>query len=110
MAVIALTALPAAGDERFRITYERDDRQETSIVLTGTVFNESGRDVVDVYVRAEALGASGKVVATGIAFASSFLAGRGSATFVAKVPRVEGVRAFRVGVSSFREASGGQAP
>jgi hypothetical protein len=108
--MIALVALPAAGDERFRITYERDDRQETSIVLTGTVVNESRRDVVDVYVKAEALGVSGKVVATGIAFASSFLPGHGSATFVAKVPRVEGVRAFRVSVSSFREGSGSQAP
>lgn len=110
VALIAFTALPAVGDGRFRITYERDDRQGASIVITGTVFNESGRDVVDVYVTAEALGPSGKVVATGIAFASSLLPGNGSANFVAKIPRVEGVRSVRVGVSAFREASGSQAP
>jgi hypothetical protein len=107
---LALGPPPAQGDERFRITYERDRAEATAIVLRGSVSNEGRRDVVDVYVTAEALNASGKVVATGITFVSAFLPQRGQAPFVAKIPQVEGVQSFRVSVSGFREAFGSEAP
>lgn len=107
---LCLLALPAPGQEPFRVTYEHRQDEGGSIVLAGTVSNVGSRDVVDVYVTAAALNAVGKVVATGIAFVSSAIPRGRSATFVAKVPRVDGIQNFRVAVSSFRYGGGPESP
>ena len=100
--LLVLLALQAGATGQFRISYRMGPREPTSAVLVGTVFNDSPRDVVDVWVTAEALNASGTVVATGIAFVAGLLPGRDSVPFVAKVPAVEGVSMFRIEVTSFR--------
>jgi hypothetical protein len=53
----------------------------------GEVFNDGLRDVVDVWVTADAFNAEGKVVGRGLAFVTSFLPGRGTTTtFTVKLP------------------------
>ena len=76
----------------------------------GEVSSDGLRDVVDVWVTADALNAEGKVVGRGIAFVTSFLPGRGTTTFTVKLPRAEEAHSFRLVVSSFRYASGAQSP
>ena len=100
----------ASGQENFRVTYTREQSASGPSVLSGTVFNDARLDAHDVYVTAQALDASGKVVASGIAYvAGSIPAGR-SANFTAKVPNVPGVERFRVSVSSARMGYGAQSP
>jgi hypothetical protein len=99
-----------ATAQPFRITFRRERDEPSSIVLKGEVFNDGRRDVVDVWVTADALNAEGKAVGRGIAFVASFLSGGGSTTFTVKLPRVEEADSFRLGVSSFRYASGLQSP
>ena len=105
-----LVALPARGQEHFRVTYTRGRDEGRSIVLTGTVSNVGPRDVVDVYVTAAALNGAGKVVASGIAFVASAIPRGGSVAFTAKIPQVDGIQDFRVGVSSFRSGGGPESP
>ncbi len=100
----------AGAAPRFRIVHQRDPDEATSIVVSGTVFNEENRDVVEVWVTAEALGASGKVLATGLAFVSSSIPSRRSASFRAKLPRVDGVQSFRLSVSAFRYGATAESP
>ncbi len=102
--VVSLVLIPLTGAAQgpFRISYHRDRDEPSSIVLAGTVFNDGSRDVVDVWLTAEALNSAGKVLATGITFASGLLPAHGSASFVAKVPRVDGAHEFRLAVRSFR--------
>lgn len=113
--LVALTValvLPSglARGQEFRVTYNVDRSGADQMQVTGTVFNESRLEVLDVSVTAEALDAKGKVLARGIAYVSSRIAGQDSAPFVAKVPAVPGVARFRVAVSSFRAGLGTQAP
>jgi hypothetical protein len=96
--------------QEFRLTFERQPDEPTSLVLAGTVSNETSRDVVDVWVSAVALNASGRVVGRGLAFASPLLRSRAATNFTIKLPRVEQVQSFRVSVSSFRYLSGGESP
>ena len=107
---LPLLALPAHGQEPFRVTYDHGQDEGGSIVVTGTVSNVGSRDVVDVYVTAAARNAAGKVVASGIAFVSSAIPRGRSAPFTAKIPRVEGIHDFHVGVSSFRYGGGQESP
>jgi hypothetical protein len=95
----------------FRIAFRRERDEPTSIVLRGEVFNDEIRDVVDVWVTAEAMSAGDQVVGRGmIAFVTSFLPGRGSTPFTVRLPRAEEIRSFRLSVSSFRYAAGVQSP
>lgn len=94
----------------FRITFRRDHDEPSSIVLMGEVSNDGLRDLVDVWVTADALNAGGQVVGRGMAFVTSFLPERGTTTFRVKLPRVDEARSFRLAVSSFRYASGTQSP
>src|SRR5215472_9646897 len=64
-------AVPAAAQTRFRTTYNVRSRDARSVVLEARVFNDTGVDVLDVWVTAEALSPSGKVVGRGIAFVGS---------------------------------------
>ena len=76
----------------------------------GDVFNDSLREVVDVWVAAEALNAGDQIVGRGIAFVTSYLPGRGTTAFTVKLPRVDEAHSFRLVVSSFRYATGVQSP
>jgi hypothetical protein len=107
---LALLDAGLALAQPFRITFARERDEPTSIVLRGEVFNDGRRDVVDVWVTADAVNAEGKAVGRGIAFVASLLPERGSATFTVKLPRAEQARSFRLEVSSFRHASGVQSP
>lgn len=107
---LVLLGVGLAIAQPFRITFRREPAAPSSIVLMGEVSSDGPRDVVDVWVTADALNAEGKVVGRGIAFVTSFLPGRGTATFAVKLPRVEEARSFRLSVSSFRYASGAQSP
>lgn len=107
---LVLITVTDAAQNRFRVSYHRDRDEPSSIVLGGTVFNDDDRDVVEVWVTAEALNSAGTVVATGITFASGLIRGHGNASFVAKIPRVESAREFRLAVTSFRYGSMAQSP
>ena len=107
---LALLDVGLAMAQPFRITFGRERDEPSSIVVKGEVFNDGRRDVVDVWVTADALDAEGKAVGRGIAFVTSFLPERGSAAFTVKLPRAEQARSFRLVVSSFRHASGVQSP
>jgi hypothetical protein len=56
---------------------------------------------VDVYVTAEALDATGKIVASGVSYVGSVNAGT-SGAFVIKVPAARNAANFRVLVTGFR--------
>ena len=109
MCLVLLDAALATA-QPFRITFERQRDEPTSIVLKGQVFNDGARDIVDVWVTADALDAEGKAVGRGIAFVASFLPGRGGTAFTVKLPRVERAHSFRLFVSSFRYAAAAQSP
>lgn len=108
--VLLLAASASFCQARFRITYTPRPREASSVVVDGRVFNDADRDVLDVWVRAEAVNASGKVVATGLGFVGSSIPGHGSAAFTAKVPFVEGMQTFRLAVNSYRESAAFQSP
>lgn len=107
---LVLFGVGLATAQPFRITFRRERDEPTSIVLRGEVSSDNVRDLVDVWVTAEALNAGNEVVSRGIAFVTSFLPGRGSSPFTVKLPRVEETRSFRLSISSFRYASGMQSP
>jgi len=106
VAAIALLALSAPVSARaqanFKVTYQVERTDAKRVHLAGRVYNAAGVDVVDVYVTAEALDASGKVLARGIAFVAASIRARSDADFSARVPNVTGTTGFRVSVSSFR--------
>jgi hypothetical protein len=110
--VVALLvfAVPASTQERFRITYDVKWRDAKATLLEGRVFNDTGRDAFDVWVTAEALSASGKVLGRGIAFVGSAIYRGDSASFEAKLPAAEGVETFRIAVTSYRAGSEAQSP
>ena len=105
-----LCASLSVGQSRFRVTYTPRPRDASALVLDGRVSNEADRDVLDVWVTAEALNASGKVLATGLCFVSPSIAAHRNAGFVAKLPFREGVQSFRVAVTSYREGTAFQSP
>ena len=105
VAASLLWASPAAPQAKFRTTFSVKARDATSIVLEGQVLNETGRDAFDVWVTAEGLSPSSKVLTTGITFVRSAIARGASAPFEAKIPTVEGVESFRVSVTSYRAGS-----
>jgi hypothetical protein len=108
--VVLLVASASFCQARFRITYTPRPPGASSVVLDGRVFNDADRAVVDVWVKAEAMNASGKVLATGLGFVGSSIPAHGSAAFEAKVPLVEGAQTFRLTVNSYRESSAFQSP
>ena len=107
MAAVALFAvLPAPvllrAQATFNVTYQVERTEAKRVHLAGRVYNAAGVDAVDVWVTAEALDASGKVLARGIAFVAPSIPARSDADFSARVPNVVGTTGFRVSVSSFR--------
>ena len=107
---LLVLANPGATQARFRITYDVKSRDEKAVLLEGRVFNDTGADVLDVWVTAQALSASGKVLGRGIAFVGSSISRGESAPFEAKVPAAEGVETFRVAVTSYRASREVQSP
>jgi hypothetical protein len=107
---LVLLDVGLATAQPLRITFQRERDEPSSIVLMGEVFNDGLRDIVDVWVTADARNAEGKIVGRGVAFVASFLRGRGTTTFAVKLPRAEQAHSFRLGVSSFRYASAEQSP
>jgi len=103
-----LLVSPVAPQARFRTTYTVKARDAAGIVLEGQVVNDTGRDVFDVWVTAEALSPSHKVLSTGITFVRSAIARGASAPYEAKIPAAEGVETFRVSVTSFRAGAATQ--
>jgi hypothetical protein len=103
-----LWASPLAPQARFRTSYTVKARDATGIVLEGQVINDTGRDAFDVWVTAEGLSPSSKVLTTGITFVRSAIARSASAPFEAKIPAVEGIETFRVTVTSYRAGSAPQ--
>jgi hypothetical protein len=113
VSLLALTAppVPAPAQAKFKITYQVERTDSKRVHLAGRVYNDAGVDAVDVYVTAEALDASGKVLARGIAFVARSIPARSDTDFSARVPNVAGTTGFRVGVSSFRFGLGrGESP
>lgn len=116
MALAALGALAAGADPAraqgpLRVTWSVERTGPTHVELAGRVMNDSSQDVVEVYVTAEALDASGKVLARGIAFVATQIPSRRASEFSARVPNVRGTTGFRVGVSNYRLGLGrGESP
>ena len=100
----------AASQQTFRITFHRQHDEPSSIVLAGEVVNDGPRDVVDIWVGAQAENAGNQIVSRGMAYVTSYLPGRATTAFVIKLPLVEEARFFQVTVSSFRYASSVQSP
>lgn len=107
---LVLLGVRLAAAQPFRITFQREPDEPSSIVLRGEVSNDGVRDVVDVWVAADAQNAEGKVVGRGMAFVASVLRGRATTAFTVKLPRVAQAQSFRLAVASFRYASGDQSP
>jgi hypothetical protein len=105
VALLVLVGVGLAAAQPFRITFHRERDEPSSIVLAGEVVNDGPRDVVDVWVTAEAENARGQVVGTSMAFVRTFLPGHGTTAFTIKLLPVEEARSFRLVVSSFRYAS-----
>jgi hypothetical protein len=95
----AATALAQASP--FRITHVVERRAPEHVTVTGRVFNEARNDAVEVYVTAEALDGSGRVIASGVSYVGSVPAGA-SAAFLVKIPAARAAANFRVLVTSFR--------
>jgi hypothetical protein len=110
LAAIALILGGVHAQEGFRVVYNIDRSNPEQIQVAGTVFNDSGQDVFDVSITAEALDAKGKIVARGITYVSARIPGRGSAAFVCKVPVVPAAVRYRAAVSGFRLGAGPQSP
>jgi hypothetical protein len=109
LALAVVMAAPGAAQvavpSTVRVTYSVDRTGPTYAELSGRVFNDGPVDVVDVYVNAAAIDASGKVVAQGIPFVGS-VAARSSTSFKARVPVAAGAAGYRVGINSFRFGMG----
>jgi hypothetical protein len=113
LAALLVTGVAPATAQKipagFRVTYNVDKTGPTHVELSGQVYNDNAVDATDVYVSAEAVDSSGKVVAEGIPYVGS-VRSRSSAPFKARVPVVPNATAFRVGINSFRFALGRESP
>ena len=108
LAAAAMTVV-AQTPANLRVTHTVDKTGPTSAELSGRVINDGAVDVIDVYVNASAIDASGKVLAQGIPFVGTVPA-RGSTPFKTRVPVVPGATGYRVGINSFRYAFGRESP
>jgi hypothetical protein len=100
VALFATSAL-AQGPGPFRVTHNVEKGTQAQVTIAGRVYNEARSDAIDVYVTAEALDASGKVMASGVSYVGSVSAGSSTA-FVVKVPSARPAASFRVLVTSYR--------
>ena len=103
IALVVAGADPGSAQrpDALRVTHRVETTGSTYSELSGLVFNDGSVDVVDVYVNAAAIDGAGKVLAQGIPYVGTVRA-RGSTPFKARVPLVQGVTGYRVGINSFR--------
>ena len=100
--VTALVTLPvAAQTSSFRLTHTIDKGTQAQVTVTGRVFNDARADAIDLYVTAEALDSTGKIIASGVSYVGTVSAGN-SAAFIIKVPAARNAANFRVLVTGFR--------
>jgi hypothetical protein len=109
-ALVAAAIGSGQAQETFRVTFEVDRTNPEQTQVAGIVYNDSLQDMLDISVTAEALDARGKVVARGITYVTSRIPGRGSVSFLAKVPSVPNAVRYRASVSSYRAGMSSQAP
>lgn len=111
MAVAALALTPGLGraQDPFHLSYtvERGTGSAPARV-NGRVLNEGNQEALDVYVTAEAVDASGKVLGRGIVFVSASIPPRGIVPFSISIPAAQNAASFRVRVSSYRQGMGQQ--
>ncbi len=111
LAVLVIAgAASADAQEAFRVVFDVDRSNPEQMQVMGTVYNDSSQDMFDVSVTAEALDAKGKVVARGITYVTPRIPGRGSVSFLAKVPSVPTAVRYRASVSSYRAGFSSQSP
>lgn len=103
IALVVAGADPGSAQkpDALRVTHRVDATGSTHSELSGWVFNDGPIDLVDVYVNAAAIDGAGKVLAQGIPYVGTVPA-HGSIPFKARVPVVQGVTGYRVGINSFR--------
>jgi hypothetical protein len=85
----------------FRLTHTIDKGTQAQVTVTGRVFNEGRADAIDVYVTAEALDGSGKIIASGVSYVGTVPVGN-SAAFIIKVPAARNAANFRVLVTGYK--------
>src|SRR5215467_4016316 len=95
--VVAAAALPvdAQSPANLRVTHTVDKTGPTSAELSGRVFNDGAVDVIDVYVNAPAVDASGTVLAQRIPFVGTVPA-RARTPFNTRVQVVVGATRYSV--------------
>ena len=99
---VVLANVPAAGQATpFRITHTIDKGPQPQVTISGRVFNDGRADAIDVYVAADALDAGGKIMASGVSYVGTVMAGN-STGFVIKVPSARTAVSFRVVITSFK--------
>jgi len=111
MAVGALTLIPGLGraQEPFHLAYTIERGSGSGPTrINGRVVNEGTFEASDVYVTAEAIDPSGKVLGRGIVFVSPSIPPRGIVPFSISVPAAPTATSFRVRVSSYRQGIGQQ--
>jgi hypothetical protein len=108
--LVGAAVASVAAQDVFRVAFDVDRSNPEQAQVAGTVYNDSMQDVFDVSVTAEALDARGRVVARGIAYVGARIPGRGSMSFLAKVPSVPTATRYRASVSSYRAGMNTQAP
>jgi hypothetical protein len=101
VAVVLETSASAQAPPPFRISHTLDKGTQAQVTVSGRVFNEARSDAIDVYVTAEALDASGKVIASGVSYVGTVPSGSSTA-FSLKVPSARTAASFRLLVTSFR--------
>ena len=109
-ALLGLSSPAAAQTDGFMIAYEADTTRPERVRVVGTLTNGRPTDVFEVSVTAEALNDTGKVVAKGIAYVDARIPRGASRPFSISVPVAAGVVRYRVVVSTFRAALGGESP
>ena len=98
--LVASSAI-AQGPAPFRVIHTVDKGTQPAVNVSGRVFNDARSDAIDVYVTAEALDASGKVLASGVSYVGAVPTGS-SMAFVVKVPSARAAASFRVLVTSYK--------
>ena len=112
LAASALALIPGLGRAQafFHLAYTVERGGGTGPVrVNGRVLNEGSVDLFDVYVTAEALDASGKVLGRGLVFVGASIPPRGVLPFSIAIPAAQNAASFRVQVSSYRQGFGSQA-
>jgi hypothetical protein len=108
VAAAALAPVVGYASEPYHLSYTVERGGGGPTRINGRLLNEGPLDMFDVYVTAEAIDGTGKVVARGITFVSASIPPRGLVSFAISVPPAPTATTFQVRVSSFRHGIGQQ--